>query len=173
MSSFSGVRWCSLILISTGSWWSHRELSCGTWVGVPRTHQLASHLTGPPVCMGWCSLLNLQRPKMARGWTYAFAGAATAVQQAASVPAWLSTKPGSPIPNPDVQFQPHNSAILCSWNWLSEEGQENGAHHSAKRRKQFTVQQRRGKEMGFTAQQREERKWGLLPGRGIPCPLIV
>jgi hypothetical protein len=27
--------------------------------------------------------------------------------------------------------------------------------------------------MGFTAQQREERKWGLLPGRGIPCPLIV
>lgn len=80
MSSFSGVRWCSLILISTGFWWSHTELSCGTGVGVPMNHSLHH--------MGWCSLFNLQQgPKRVHGWSWwvGFAGAATAVQQAASL----------------------------------------------------------------------------------------
>lgn len=100
---------------------------------------------------------------------YRSAGAATAVQQAASaVPARLWTKPSSLLPDPDVQSEPssllpefpaprsrcaipaHSSAILCFWNWLSEEGEENGAHHSAKKTIYCSAKEK--KEMGFVAQ---------------------
>lgn len=164
MCSLSGVRQCSLILISPGFCWSHTQLSGGTRVGVPINHQPASHLTGLPIFMGWRSLLNLQA---LRGPWPKLMGLLEPLlsqhdSQRDSLPA---------TPDPDVQFQPHSSAILCFWNWLSEKGEENGARHSAKKTIYCSAKEREGN--GIYCSAKEKRKWGSLPSKGIPCFLSV
>lgn len=155
MCSLSGVRQCSLILISPGFCWSHTQLSGGTWVGVPINHQPASHLTGLPIFMGWRSLLNLQGPKRAMAEAYGSAGASAA-------PAWLSTwlspcYPRSRCAVPAPQFcHPLFLELVIrerGRKWGSPLSKENNLLLSKGKGRKWDLLLSKGKkEMGFVAQ---------------------